>query len=66
MGLRFRKSIKILPGVKLNLNSKSASISVGTKNVHKTFSTTGRTTTSVNLPGGFSYVETDSKKKKKK
>lgn len=27
MGLRFRKSIKIAPGVKLNLGSKSAGIS---------------------------------------
>lgn len=68
MGLRFRKSIQIAPGVKLNLNKKSASISVGTKNVHKTFSTTGKTTTSVNLPGGFSYVDTEpiNKNKKKK
>ena len=31
MGLRFRKSIKILPGVKLNLGKKSAGVSVGTK-----------------------------------
>lgn len=31
MGLRFRKSIKIAPGVKLNLNKKSTSISFGGK-----------------------------------
>ncbi|MGN0438647.1 MAG: DUF4236 domain-containing protein [Lachnospiraceae bacterium] len=66
MGLRFRKSIKIAPGVKLNLGKKSASISVGTKNVRKTFSTTGRTTSSINLPGGFSYVTSKSMKKGKK
>ena len=31
MGLRFRKSIKIAPGVKVNLGKKSAGISVGNK-----------------------------------
>ena len=56
MGLRFRKSIKLCKGVKLNLGSKSASISVGGKGFHQTFSTTGRTTSSVGIPGtGVSY-----------
>lgn len=63
MGLRFRKSIKIAPGIKLNIGTKSASVSVGTKNARQTFSTTGRKTTSVNLPGGFSYVTSKSMKK---
>lgn len=59
MGLRFRKSIKILPGVKLNLGTKSASVSVGKKGMHYTMSTTGRKTVSVGLPGtGLSYVKT--------
>ena len=31
MGLSFRKSVKIAPGVKLNLGKKSAGISVGGK-----------------------------------
>lgn len=65
--LRFRKSIKILPGVKLNLNKKSASVTVGSKGMHHTVSTNGNTTTSVGIPGtGLSYVETKSKKKKSK
>lgn len=65
MGLRFRKSIKILPGVKLNLGTKSASLSFGTKGLRRTVSTTGRKTTTVSLPGtGLSYVKTSSKKKK--
>ena len=58
MGLRFRKSIKLLPGVKLNLGTKSASVSVGKKGIHQSFSTTGRTTTSIGIPGtGVSYVK---------
>ncbi len=31
MGMRFRKSKKIAPGVRLNLSAKSASISIGPK-----------------------------------
>lgn len=66
MGIRFRKSIKIAPGIKVNLNKKSASVTVGGKRVHHTVSTTGRKTTSVNLPvKGLSYtdVQTTSKKR---
>ena len=56
MGMRFRKSKKIAPGVRVNLNVKSASISIGPKGFKKTFSTSGRTTTTVGIPGtGLSY-----------
>lgn len=56
MGMRFRKSKKIAPGVRVNLNTKSASISIGPKGFKKTFSTSGRTTTTVGIPGtGLSY-----------
>lgn len=61
MAMRFRKSFKIAPGVKLNLNKKSASISMGVKGARKTFSTNGRTTTSVGIPGTGLYY-TDSKR----
>lgn len=63
MGMRFRKSIQIVPGVKLNLNKKSTSISVGTRGARKTFSTTGRTTTTVGIPGtGISYSTSGKRK----
>lgn len=59
MGLRFRKSINLGNGLKLNIGTKSASISAGTKGVRKTISTTGRETTTVSIPGtGLSYVDT--------
>jgi hypothetical protein len=41
MGFRFRKSMKILPGVRLNLNAKSASVSFGPRGLKHTISTTG-------------------------
>jgi hypothetical protein len=56
MGFRFRKQIKLAPGVKLNLNKDSASVSVGTKGLSQTYSTTGKKTTTVGIPGsGISY-----------
>lgn len=64
MGLRFRKSVKIAPGVKVNLNKKSTSVTLGTKGVHHTVSSSGKKTTSVGVPGtGLSYVSTSSSKK---
>lgn len=59
MGLRFRKSIKIAPSVKLNLNKKSSSITFGGKGIHHTISSTGKKTTTVGVPGtGISYSKT--------
>ncbi|MCR5249160.1 MAG: DUF4236 domain-containing protein [Lachnospiraceae bacterium] len=64
MGLTFRKSITLLKGVKLNLGKKSASISVGRKGIHQSFSTTGRTTTSLSIPGtGVGYTKSFNMKK---
>lgn len=58
MGWRFRKSIKLLPGVRLNFGTKSTSLSIGGKGFHKTFSSTGRVTTSYGIPGtGIYYTE---------
>ena len=67
MGFRFRKSIKLAPGVKLNLNKKSVGVTFGKKGVHHTINSSGRKTTSVSLPGtGLSYVHTSGSGKKNK
>ena len=64
MGFRFRKSIKIAPGVRVNIGKKSTSISFGGKGARYTVSSTGRKTASVGIPGtGLSYVATETKKK---
>lgn len=61
MGIRFRKSKKIAPGLKVNIGKKGASVTLGSKGVHHTISTTGRKTTSIGVPGtGISYVKTSS------
>lgn len=59
MGLRFHKSIKIAPGIRLNLNKKSTSVSIGGKGARYTVSSNGRKTATVGLPGtGLSYSVT--------
>lgn len=65
MAIRFRKSIKLFPGVKVNLNKNSTSVTFGGKGIHRTYSSTGRTTTSAGIPGTGLYVtETTGGKKK--
>lgn len=60
MGLRFRKSFKVAPGVKVNLNKKSTSVTFGGKGVHKTYSSSGKKTTSVGIPGTGACYTTSS------
>lgn len=57
MSLRFRKSFKVAPGVKLNLNKKSASVTFGEKGFHHTLNSSGRKTTSVGIPGTGLYYQ---------
>lgn len=58
MGLRFRKSVKIAPGVKINFNKKSSSVTFGGKGIHYTVNSKGKKTASVGIPGtGISYTQ---------
>jgi|GEM_PF-4260224 len=64
MGFRIRKSIKLLPGVRVNLGAKSGpSISIGGKGVTTNYSSRG-TRTTVSIPGtGISWSSTTSSSK---
>ena len=65
MGLRFRKSISIIPGVKLNFGKTGMSLSAGVPGFRKTFHTSGRVTTTIGIPGtGIYYVDTKNTKSK--
>ena len=56
MSVRFRRSVKIAPGVRVNLSKRSAGVSVGGPGAHYSVNTSGRRTTSVGVPGtGLSY-----------
>jgi hypothetical protein len=54
---RFRRSIKLFPGVRWNFGKKSTSLSIGPRGAHYTVGTSGNRTT-VGIPGtGMSYTE---------
>ena len=58
MGLRFRRSIRLLPGVRLNLSRSGVGLSVGVPGARFTYGADGRRRTTVGLPGtGLSWVE---------
>ena len=55
MGLRFRKSINLGGGLRLNFNKKSAGLSFGTKGARFSVNSDGRKTTSFGIPGTGLY-----------
>lgn len=57
MGIRFRRSIKICKGLKVNINKDSVGLSIGPRGLGYTFNTKGRKTVHAGIPGtGLSYV----------
>ena len=67
MGLRFRRSITLCKGVRLNVGKSGVSISAGIPGFRKTIHSSGRVTTSVGIPGsGLYYVDTEQIGRKKK
>jgi Protein of unknown function (DUF4236) len=53
---RFRRSMKVAPGVRLNFNKKSLGMSVGPRGARYSINSSGRRTRSVGIPGtGLSY-----------
>jgi hypothetical protein len=66
VGLRFRKSFKIAPGVRLNVSNKSTGLSFGGNGLRYSINSSGRSTGSVGIPEtGLSYVTTKSSKPSK-
>ena len=56
--LRVRRSIKLGPGLKFNLNKRSVGLTVGGRGAHYSVNTRGQRTTTVGLPGtGVSYID---------
>ena len=56
MGLRFRKSFSLFPGVRLNISKTGMSTSVGPRGFTTNFSRRGARTTLSWLGAGLSYV----------
>ena len=58
MGMKFRRSVKIAPGVKVNFNKKSVGVTVGGKAAKVTVNSKGRVTASAKTPvKGLYYSE---------
>ena len=56
MGIRFRKSIKLLPGLYINLGKKGVSLSIGKRGIRTTLNSKGRLTKTISIPGtGISF-----------
>jgi hypothetical protein len=57
MGFRFRRSVRILPGVRINLSGSGASVSLGARGFHYTIGPKG-TRVTAGIPGtGLSWTE---------
>lgn len=66
MSLRFRRSIRICKGVRLNFGKTGTSVSFGTKGMHYTVNSNGKRTVSVGVPGtGLYYSEVVNNQKRK-
>ncbi|HEX3722570.1 MAG TPA: DUF4236 domain-containing protein [Nitrolancea sp.] len=61
MGFRYRRRVKIAPGVHLNLSKRGTSVSLGGHGVTENFSKRGRRTTYSLRGTGLSYVTKTSK-----
>lgn len=67
MGLRFRKSVKICKGVRVNFSKSGVGVSVGTKGARYTVGANGRRTATVGIPGtGIYHTSTLNKNSKAK
>ncbi len=59
--LRARRSLKLGPGVRLNLNKRSMGLSVAPRGAHYSFNTAGRRQSTVGIPGsGLSWISVHS------
>ena len=63
MGWRWRKSVRISKGVRVNLSQSGVGLSYGIRGLRKSVHSSGRRTTTFSIPGtGISYVKTSGRK----
>ncbi len=61
MGLRFRRSVRIAPGIRLNLTKTGYGMTVGPRGYHYSVHSGGRRTRTVGLPGTGLYYQSVSR-----
>ena len=57
MSLRFRRSIKIAPGIRLNLTKTGVGLTAGVRGAHYSVNTSGAVTRTIGLPGTGLYYQ---------
>lgn len=67
MGWRYRRSVKLLPGVKLNLSKNGVSTTLGVRRMHYTIGKKGKRTITCSTPfiKGLYFAQTYNKNTKK-
>jgi hypothetical protein len=64
MGFRFRRSVRLAPGLRINIGKSGVSASVGGRGAHVTVGH-GHTRTTVSAPGtGISYTTTTGRRRR--
>ncbi|KMY53333.1 hypothetical protein AC623_04445 [Bacillus sp. FJAT-27231] len=67
MGLGFRKSFKIAPGVRINVSKRGIGVSAGVRGLRYSINSSGQRRTTASLPGtGISYTHTSGSGRKYK
>lgn len=67
MSFRFRRSIKLTKGVRLNVSKRGVGLSVGRRGLRHSIHSSGRRTSTIGAPGtGLSYSKTSTSRKKTK
>jgi hypothetical protein len=57
---RLRRSVKIAPGIRLNINKKSVGLSAGVRGARYSVNSSGRRTRSIGIPGTGLYYRSQS------
>lgn len=66
MGLKFKKSVKICKGVRMNFSGSGVGLSVGSRGCRYSLHSSGRRTATIGIPGtGFSYSSSTGSRKRK-
>jgi hypothetical protein len=63
---RFRRTIKLAPGVRLNVNKRSVGISAGVRGVRASVNTDGQSTRSAGIPGTGLYYRSQTRPRRQR
>ena len=59
MAMRFRKSFRVAPGMRINVSSRGVGASVGVKGLHYSVNSRGQRRTTASIPGTGAFPQPD-------